>query len=33
MSRSIGDKIAHTVGVIPDPGKTFFVVGMLIRIF
>ena len=21
MSRSIGDKLAHTVGVIPEPGK------------
>ena len=21
MSRSLGDKLAHTVGVIPDPGK------------
>ena len=21
MSRSLGDKLAHTVGVIPEPGK------------
>jgi hypothetical protein len=25
MSRSLGDKLAHTVGVIPDPGIKLYI--------